>query len=251
MKPAFLAELEADDYRREPDSLRVRVPHRVFRLDFEIEENRKLLASEAAVLGCIANRPSSPAQTAHALGLPDSRLVETVALRLLKRNAIQNSPLGFELTDAGRELMTAGELRQMRHFQRDVRYLPAGRRFQWFVEHELPSHGEPDLTLEIPLAHDIEGNHLHQYVQDLQRMIEREGIPTDDEATPSGPRDLLSVRLLSERLGTTEAVVELWKQESAGMRLRFLRDGIEDLEASRLYSGYIWNAKARRFEVAR
>jgi len=250
MKPTLLAELEADDYRREPGSHRVRIPHRIFRLDFEIEENRKLLASEAAIIGCIARGPCATASVASTLGLPDSRLIEVVVLRLLKRNAVQNSPQGLELTDTGRELLTAGELRQIRHFQRDVRYLPAGRLFQWIVADELPNHGEPKLTLEVPAALDLEGDQLHQHVQDLQRMIEREGVPTDDEAAPPGLRDLLSVRLLSERLSTTEAEVEVWKQDAGSTRLRFLRDGIEDLETSRLYSGYTWDAKARRFAKA-
>lgn len=250
MKPVLLKELENDDYTRDPGGISVRVPHRVFRLDLEIEENRLLSASESAFLGCLATGPAPSTVIARGLGLPDARLMQTVAVRLLKRNAIWAGESGFEMTDVGRMLARAGELRESRHIQREVRFVPATREFTWFVADELPNHGKPDITLEIPEARDMDGVSVKEHAQFLQLMLEREGLPMDDAATLQGRRDLLGIRVLGERLATTEAFAEVWRHETGSTRLRILRSGIEDSETSKLYRGWVWDRQGRRFMCA-
>ncbi len=248
MKPPILKELESEGYVRDDDcSQTVRVPHRVFSVDFEIEENRAVTASEAAVLACVQSGIGQPLEIALRLGLGDGRLVDRVTLSLLKRNAVATSPAGLVLTEAGVLLSKSRRVRYTAHKQRDVRYLPSTARFEWFVSDELPSRGQPEMSLDIPADCDVNADDLHGHRHALHELIEARWQAEEGENPEVAARDLVSIRVNDARVSSTAAKVEVWRHESGKSRLRMVREGIEDADVSKLYGHYCFDKKSGRF----
>ncbi len=247
MSGVIETELKKDGFERE-HAVPACLPHRVLKVDLEIEEDRELTASEATTLALVEQGIGRPEVIVGLMGLPDERLVTRVVVSLLAGGALRTGPGGLELTELGAVLAKKGALRRVVHLDETLRFDPVRDRFEWRIDGELGAQERPDVQL--PLLADVDEAGLRRRLPELQALLAEEGVPADEERTDTARacREVLALRIVDAYVAVRRVVVETWKHDETGeQRLRVVRSGSEDAHASRALVG--WRYDPRRREL--
>lgn len=192
----------------------VALPHQVWRVDLEIEEDQQLGLSEETVLRLIRSGVATSNGLAELMGVEPDVAVERTVVRMLQRGFLTHRD-GLQITKQGERALVDQLIRVPRRCTDvEMRYDPYEDVFRWNFDafhlkdargvHALPAVGElTALDVEIRQA-------------EIEDMIRRWGLPFEKERQKGErerPRDLVRLTARHSYAEWRQAELEVWYRE--------------------------------------
>lgn len=216
----------------------VGLPHFVWRVHIDLEQDRNLHLSEETVLHLISLGVVSEQDIAKAMGLTGKNIIQQVIISLLQKNALEydESKL-LSLSVVGKAMLHKAKVRQIKSVEDlKIRHNPYEDRLVWHRrEYDL---NDKQMRLSerrrITCVKPAPPAQIEERYKEIQSLIERDGLPTD-KSRYTGKREVLRVEAVKPTTIYRPAELEVWYNSSTKkFGWRILRDGIEETQAAQL-----------------
>lgn len=217
----------------------VALPHHVWKAKLEIEYDRRLRVVEEAILKLVAAGVGDPALLQRLLGLQGEPLVPRYVAEAMRNGYISVVEDRLTITATGRRMLADNQARERRSCDVEFRHDPYRDELLWdFDEGEVKDKGlDPEGLVALPRPDGLTHAGVCERLPDLQKMVERDGLPFEKKELSRGEKErrpeVLQVRPIKAYTAYRRAELEIWYREpSDEWRWRLLMAGGEVAEAS-------------------
>lgn len=198
----------------------VAIPHHVWKVEIDIEYDRRLLVVEEALLKLVSAGVSEPALLQRLLGLQDEPIVPKYLAELMRNGLLAAIEDRLVVTTLGKRAMQEDLARERRTCTVDFRHDPYRDEFLWEFEEgiELKDKDlEPAGLVALPRPDGLSHAQVQVRLPELQEMVERDGLPFEDRKKSRGERtrrpEVLCVRPDKAYVAYRSAELEIWHRD--------------------------------------
>lgn len=216
------------------DTRAVALPHWVWKVDLQLEMDRQLRLLEETVLGLVAAGIGDPALIGRLVGDPE--LVTPALVDLIAHGAIGQIDGRLQVKGIGSDMLRSATSRESRSYE-DCHLLhdPYTDELRWeFDEPPIGAHqlGASGLKA-LPTLPGLEATALACRHEEVEQLIERDGLPFDTAEAKSRRREVVRLVAKHAYVAYRQVDLEIWhRADRDEWRWRLLRGGGEDRAAS-------------------
>lgn len=199
---------------RQIRSLPVLLPHQLWKVDIEVEEERPLRHVDETVLRLVDAGVTGREDLMELMGTEPDVAVPRALGRLLKHGALSPQDGGFRITRIGKAHLSAQKQMEPKTFKSvRVRFDPWQQEFYWEIDEE---RTKADGQQTLPAPKFLEGHELKLRHRELQKLMDDKGIPGMAEDKRKVKRDIVDLKPVRPDTRWREVTLEVWRRESDG-----------------------------------
>lgn len=198
----------------------VAIPHHVWKAEIDIEYDRRLRVVEEALLKLVGAGVSDPVLLQRLLGMQDEPIVPRYIAELMRNGLLAAVEDRLVVTTLGKRAVQEDLARERRTCSVDFRHDPYRDEFLWEFNEgiELKDKDlDPTGLVALPRPDGLSHTQVQLRLPELQKMVERDGLPFEDRKKSKGDRirrpEVLSVRPDKAYVAYRTADLEIWHRD--------------------------------------